>query len=724
MSPEFSPRRARRSTLLLSLSSTALLTACGGGGSGTVDLSSYLPDFDAPAPVLSSTLTGGFPGITSGTAAAALLLLDGGQYENTQASLNWLRAWIGDPSVSGELYALKSSGAAFAHAAGVTGENQLIAISDEHISAGHDSLDGRVTVNSNPVVGGEHGTSVASVAAGNLPGQFVGTAPDASILFGTYQTDQDLIDLGVRALADRAVAWNNSWGYVNPATDETVFATQSVFNDLFGSGSGAAYLTALQNYADYGVVVFAVSNDESDRNSGLMDALPLFDNDLEAGWLAVVNAVPTFQGGKVSSLDVISSSCWEAARWCLAADGTWNAAVGSGDDFNFTTGSSFAAPQVSGALALLAEAFPLLTPHQLRVRLLASAEDDFFDADGTVELATGFFKDYSVIYGHGFLDIEAALRPIGPTAMSLATGGSIATDAPVLRTGAGFGNAVELSLAGTDVAVKDALAAGFSMPADALTAGARPGSQASTLLAKSLTTDLAAERLAAPSALDTPFAAFSGPVMRLSAPDGSASAAVLVPQDGSEAVGFTLVRALSDGPTRLDLGLKLARDDGGLMSLDGEDSAAMASVTLGITQEFGIGGFVTLSGEVGVTDLGGSTSLGGAGSARFDAIKLTAGQSGIFSAGDRLSVGVGMPVAIASGRTDLTLPVMREGASAFESVAVDLAPDDRQVDLEMTYQTALAKGLEMKLSLIHSDDFGNRAGATDTGGAMAFTFRF
>jgi hypothetical protein len=30
----------------------------------------------------------------------------------------------------------------------------------------------------------------------------------------------------------------------------------------------------------------------------------------------------------------------------------------------------------------------------------------------------------------------------------------------------------------------------------------------------------------------------------------------------------------------------------------------------------------------------------------------------------------------------------------------------------------------MKLSLLHSDSFGNRAGATDTGGLVAFTLRF
>lgn len=716
----------RKPALLLSLSCLALVAGCGGGGGGggTTGLSSYLPDFMAPDPVASIVLTTGFGGITGSTAMAAEMLLAQTDYMATQTTLAWLRTYIGDQSVSGQLYAMQSSGAAFAHAAGVTGDGQLIAISDEHISPDHDVFDSKtVFVDTNYAPGDEHGTSVASVAAGNLPGQFIGTAPEADILFGTYRTDQDLIDLGARALAQRAVAWNNSWGYVN-TSQETIFASQLVFNSFFGAGSGADYLTALRNYAGYGVVVFAASNDETDNNSGLMEALPLFDNRLEAGWLTVVNGVPTFQQGKVSAVDLISSSCWEAARWCLAADGTWNAAIGSANAFAPITGTSFAAPQVSGALALLADAFPTLNPHQLRIRLLASAEDDFFDADDTVELADGFFKSYSVIYGHGFLDIEAALRPIGPTAMSLAEGGSVSTDAPVLRTGSGFGDAVERSLAGTDVAVRDALAAGFAMPAEALTSGARPGSRAGALLAKGVYGNLRAERLAAPQALADPFAAHNGPVLTLAAPDGGVNASVLVPQDGTETMGFTLSSALTDGAMRVEIGVKLARDDGQIMSLGGDDSADMASATLGITQDLGAGAYLALSGEVGMTDLGGSTAFGGTGTARFDAVKLTAGRSGVFTPGDRLSVGVGMPVAIASGETRLTLPVLRDGASAFESVAVDLAPENRQTDFELTYLTALADGLEMKLSMVHSDDFGNRAGLTDTAGAIAFTFRF
>ena len=702
---------------MLSMSSLALLAACGGGDDEGTAFNTYLSRFAPPAPVAGTVLTVGFSGITGSTAAAAAALLSNPQYLQTRVTVEWLQGF--DPNITTQPYALQSSGAAFAHAAGLTGAGKLIAMSDEHLTPEHEVFAGKtVTIDSNFDPGDEHGTSVASVALGNSAG-FIGTAPGANLLFGTYATDQTLTSLGQRAIALDAVAWNNSWGYTG------LYVNQAGFDAAFASPSGADYLATLDAYAARGVVVFAVSNVEAETNSGIMDGLPFLRPSLEAGWIAAVNGLPTFVNGAVQSVNLLSAPCLQAARWCMIADGSWNAAVGPGADYAFTTGSSFAAPQIAGALALLSEAFPTLTPHELRVRLLASAEDDFFTPDDRVELADGFFKGYSVLYGHGFLDIEAALRPIGAVTMSLADGGRIATDAPVLMTGSAFGDAVELALADTTVAVRDGLAASFVMPGQALTASARPGSQAGSLLAKSLSGNLAADRTSAPAALTNPFAAFSGPVMTLAAPDGSASAAVLVPQTGTDELGFTLTRALTDGPTRVELGLKLARDDGGLMSLGGDSAAAMASVALGVSQDLGNGAFMALSGEMGLTDLGGATAISDAASARFDAVKLTAGQSGIFAKGDRLSVGVGMPVAIAQGETVLNLPVTRDGrAAGFEAVALDLAPQDRQMDLEVTYQTALAAGLEMNLSLIHSDNFGNRAGMTDTAGALAFAFRF
>ena len=55
--------------------------------------------------------------------------------------------------------------------------------------------------------------------------------------------------------------------------------------------------------------------------------------------------------------------------WCAT---NYNVSVGGTlYDYQSTTGSSYAAPQVSGAIALLATHFPNHTPEQLADRLLA-----------------------------------------------------------------------------------------------------------------------------------------------------------------------------------------------------------------------------------------------------------------------------------------------------------------------------------------------------------------
>jgi hypothetical protein len=80
-------------------------------------------------------------------------------------------------------------------------------------------------------------------------------------------------------------------------------------------------------------------------------------------------------------------------------------------------GTSFAAPQIAGAAALLAQAFPNLTGKQIADILLRSAFDA--GASGT-----------DTIYGRGILDIAKAFQPIGTT--SLAGGGT-----PMALSGSG-----------------------------------------------------------------------------------------------------------------------------------------------------------------------------------------------------------------------------------------------------------------------------------------------
>ncbi|MDW4548879.1 S8 family peptidase [Defluviimonas sp. D31] len=287
------------------------------------------------------------------------------------------------PGTTYSSYPLASSRAEYAHAVGLTGSGQTISIVDEGFRQTHDTIAGRIVATSGALPVADHGTAVASVAAGSST-RMIGVAPGASLALGSSGSASALTASAYTALQRGAVAQNNSWGFPVPATSAS-------FDTVFGTTDGAAYLAALDAYAARGVVVFALSNDKTTTASELMEGLPALRSSLEPGWLAVGNATPAFDGAGIQSARMQSASCLDTARWCLVADGSWNAATAaSNSSYSFTIGSSFAAPQVAGALALLAEAFPNLTPHQLRLRLLASADNGFLAPDGAVELAPGF----------------------------------------------------------------------------------------------------------------------------------------------------------------------------------------------------------------------------------------------------------------------------------------------------------------------------------------------
>ena len=67
-------------------------------------------------------------------------------------------------------------------------------------------------------------------------------------------------------------------------------------------------------------------------------------------------------------------------------------------------------------VAVLAEAFPNHTPAELTDRLLASADNTFFSHDAAVTFGNGVSHGYNDEFGHGILDIYAALNPITTSA--------------------------------------------------------------------------------------------------------------------------------------------------------------------------------------------------------------------------------------------------------------------------------------------------------------------
>ena len=113
------------------------------------------------------------------------------------------------------------------------------------------------------------------------------------------------------------------------------------------------------------LLVLSAGNDGRDNPENFAQIA----NDANARGLVIV-------AGSIGTTDVISSFSNRAgntAAHFLAAVGEEIRAPGPDNEVFFWTGTSFAAPQISGAVALLAQAFPNLTGAQLAELILSTA---------------------------------------------------------------------------------------------------------------------------------------------------------------------------------------------------------------------------------------------------------------------------------------------------------------------------------------------------------------
>lgn len=188
----------------------------------------------------------------------------------------------------------------------------------------------------------------------------------------------------------------------------------------------------------------------------ILPGLPVRIPELRGHSLAVVATNP--QG----TIADFSNRCGIAREFCLAAPGMdiTSAAPGfhcdAGASQCFITveeaGTSSAAPFVTGGIGLLAQHFRAqLGNDEIVERILATAD------------RTGVYADAEV-YGRGFLDLDAATRPVGQERMlsGVSLSGSSSPEArSALYLGPAFGDSLVRGLASAHVASFDELDAPF-----------------------------------------------------------------------------------------------------------------------------------------------------------------------------------------------------------------------------------------------------------------------
>ncbi|WP_206340832.1 S8 family peptidase [Marinicauda algicola] len=314
-------------------------------------------------------------------------------------------------------YGLGLINAISAYEAGATGLGILVAVVDTGVELADSEFDGTGTGanqihpastdivsnrTANDVDG--HGTGVAGVIAAKKDDVVMhGVAFQSTILairadsVGSCEADGGegctFSDSATAAAIDHAVA--NGARIIN----------LSLGRDAELGDDASRTFAAMRRAADAGVllVVAAGNQDEEETEPDASPGFPAtFVNDLEAdGFAVAVGSV-----GSAKEISSFSNRAQGAENFYLVAPGEQIVAPGVGPDYFRFSGTSFAAPHVAGALALMLQAFPNLAGNTA-LQILFDTAEDLGDpgADST--------------YGRGLIDLAEAFKPQGTTTTAL-----------------------------------------------------------------------------------------------------------------------------------------------------------------------------------------------------------------------------------------------------------------------------------------------------------------
>lgn len=368
--------------IIVMSAAAAALAACGGGGSPNVGVTTPTPPTLPPSPPSLPTVP-------------------------SASSAEYLRSW-------GVSYIHAST----AYNAGATGAGITVAVIDSGVDGAQADLSGALSADSTDIVAGRNqpvGTNThATLVAGVIAARYNGSG-SLGIAFGSTI-------LSIRA--DNSVTGSFSDFNTAAAINYAVAHGARVINlSLGGDTPDASVLTtALINAANAGVVIVASAGNDAGPNP----QWPARNNGagLEG---ALIAAGALDQSGVIASY---SNQAGDRASRYLTAPGSGLASSCDSSGCFIISGTSFAAPEIAGSLALLLQVFPNLTGRQAVDILFTSATDA--GAAGA-----------DAVYGRGILNLQTAFAPLGTTSLPGAGGASyVLTSPPGTSLSMAFGDSL------------------------------------------------------------------------------------------------------------------------------------------------------------------------------------------------------------------------------------------------------------------------------------------
>lgn len=424
--------------LIFPIFASMLLSACGGGGgSGVSSPGSVAPPVAPPPP----------PAPPAGIATSP-------EYRNSAAREIgavdiWNRGFMGDGiTIAFVDTGLDTSSGEF--------DNRISSASSDATGAGRDFRDD---------VGG-HGTAMASIAAAGFGGKnLVGIAPRATVAM--MRTDRDTsCATECRFLPE-------------PIAEGMRRATQSgakIINISLGGGEpGMSVRQAASSAANAGVLTVVAAGNDNDPEispfaAAIADAAPR--TTIVAGGTQNPNNPMFLLDGNAAGA--------HADRFLVALSTSYALGTGPVAGLDRYYGTSISAAVISGAAALLFQAFPNLGAADIAEILLTTARD--VGAPGV-----------DPVSGHGVMDLAAAFRPVGKTSIA-ATGAAVSTSFNGV-IGSAFGSGFASGMG--DIAIRDSFNRAYRLSIGDTLRARSPDRLAGTLQSERLVT-AATEQVAGP----------------------------------------------------------------------------------------------------------------------------------------------------------------------------------------------------------------------------------